>query len=409
LGSSIPGNTFACWDFQSELGILSTPVIDPTRHVIYVVSDTFENNTAVFRLHALDLSNGNEKLNGPIPITASVHGFGDGNQNGTVILDPMQHIQRPGLLLLNDRVYVAFGSHCDFYPYHGWLLSYSAADLQAPNKIFNVSGDAGSGSIWQSGRAPAVGADGNIYVSTGNGYYDGVTSFSQSFIKLSPDMTVLDWFAPSDWQSLSDVDYDVGSLGPVLVPGTDLLIGGDKFGNIYVVNRQNMGHLGVDGATFPQIFRAVTTYGIFNIALWSHEAGPIAYVVESADWTAAFRITGGALETTPFSKTTVNSDYPFQGMAISANGSTPGTGILWMTTGDHFYKPGIPGTLHAFDALDLTNEIWNSDMNSRRDFPGVFAKFASPTVVNGRVYIATASNQVVVYGLVPPRRPANRR
>jgi hypothetical protein len=409
FGPSVPPSVFNCWDFDTEMGILSTPAIDPSRSAIYVVSDTFENGVPVFRLHALDFSGGHEKLGGPVEIKAAVNGYGDGNQNGVVILDPVQHIQRPGLLLLNNRVYVAFGSHCDQYPFHGWIVSYDAANVQQPSIVFNTTPDSGSGSIWQSGRGIAAGPDGNIYVASGNGYYDGDTNFGESFMKLNANLTLLDWFAPADWQELSDVDYDLGSLGPVLVPDTDLLIGGDKFGNVYVLNRLNLGHLGLPGAVFPQIFRAVDKNGIFNIALWNHETGPIAYVVENGNWTAAFRLVGGQLETTPFSKTEVTSDYPFQGMAISANGSVPGTGILWMTTGDHFYTPGIPGTLHAFDALDLTRELWNSDMNPRRDPPGVFAKFVAPTVVNGRVYVPTFSNQVVVYGLVPIRQPPKRR
>jgi hypothetical protein len=408
FGQSVPPSVFDCWDFDSEMGILSTPVIDPSRNAIFVVSDTFENSVPVFRLHALDLADGHEKLGGPVEIKATVSGYGDGNQNGVVILDPVQHIQRPGLLLLNDRVYVAFGSHCDQYPYHGWIVSYDASNVQEPNVIFNVTPNSGSGSIWQSGRGLAVGSDGNIYVATGNGYYDGETEFAQSFIKLSSSLALLDWFAPADWQELSDVDHDVGSLGPVLVPDQDLLIGGDKDGNLYVVNRQNMGHLGVDGVASPQIFPAVGKNGIFDIALWDHETGPITYVIENGNWTAAFRIVGGHLETNPFSKTDVTSDYPFQGMTVSADGSKPGTGILWMTTGDHFYKPGIPGTLHAFDALDLNRELWNSDMNPRGDPPGVFAKFVSPTVVNGHVYVPTFSNQVAVYGLISRQTPKHR-
>lgn len=399
FGPSVPAGIFGCGDFNSEIGILSTPVIDVSRNAIYVVSETFENGTPVFRLHALDLATGRETGGGSVTIHATVPGTGYGNVDGVLTLDPMQHIQRPGLLLLNNVVYMGFGSHCDQDFYHGWILAYSAANISQQIAVFNVTPNAGSGAIWQSGRGLAAGPDSSIYVASGNGDYDGGPDFGESFIKLDTGLNVLDWFAPSDWKSLSDVDYDLGSLGPVLVPNSDKLIGGDKYGNLYVISRQNMGHLGSDGDKYPQIFRAVTTNGIFNIALWNRDNGTIVFVEENGDWTAAFRLSNGSLATAPFSKTTVNSDYPFQGMAVSSDGSVRSSGILWMTAGNHF-AAGVPGTLHAFDALDLTHELWNSNMRQGRDRLGAFAKFVAPTVANGRVYVPTWSNQLAIYGLL---------
>jgi len=184
-----------------------------------------------------------------------------------------------------------------------------------------------------------------------------------------------------------------------LLPGTNVVIGGDKASNLYLVNRENMGHLGVTDATAPQIVQPVSWGGLYNMALWTRDPSPVAYFVEEGDWTGAFRITSGTIENSPFSQTPVTSDWPFQGMAVSANGGASGSGILWLTAGDHS-QPDAPGILYAFDALDLTNLLWTSEMKPERDRMGGFAKFATPTVANGRVYVPTFSNSLVVYGLL---------
>lgn len=400
LGPSVPFAFLNFRDVRPEIGILSTPVIDLGRNAIYVVTDTFENETAVFRLHALDLSDGHEMFGGPVVIRAVVEGEGDATEEGSITFDPSQHIQRPGLLLANDQIYVAFGSHADQYPYHGWVMAYDASLIARQTAVFNVTPQGSSGSIWQSGRGLAADAAGNIYFASANGDYDGETNFGQSFVKLTPDLQVIDWYTPTDWSWLSDYDFDLGSLGPVLAGGGSQLIGGDKAGSMYLVDTQNMGRLGVDNLSFPQVFQPIGGGGIFNIAFWESAEDSIAYVVEAGSLTRAFRITNGQFNTTPFSEGGPADDFAYQGMAISANGGAPGTGILWMTTGDRSGRGLAPGTLHAVDALDLTNELWNSGMNADRDQPGAFAKFVAPTVANGRVYVPTFSNQLAIYGLI---------
>jgi hypothetical protein len=398
LGPSLPTQTIGFREIDPEIGILSTPVIDPGTNTIYLLAETYELGTSIFRLHALDLSDGSEKLGGPVIIQATTDGGGDASQDGQIVLDPAQHLQRPGLLFKNNSIYIGFGSIRDRYPFHGWILAYDATTL-SQTAIFNVTPEGGAGGVWQSGRGLAADENGNIYTVTGNGDYDGLLNFGESFVKLNPELQVLDWFAPSDWRDLSDVDYDLGSLGPVLLPGTNVVIGGDKASNLYLVNRDNMGHLGEADAAAPQIVQPVSWGGLYNMALWTRDPSPVAYFVEEGDWTGAFRITNGTIENSPFSQTPVTSDWPFQGMAVSANGGASGSGILWLTAGDHS-QPDAPGILYAFDALDLTNLLWTSEMQPERDRMGGFAKFATPTVANGRVYVPTFSNSLVVYGLL---------
>lgn len=399
LGPSLPVTVLNFRDISPEIGILSTPVIDTTTRTLYAVAAVYRNGAVSYQLHALDLSSGSEKFNGPVTLAAQVNGNGDASQNGRVSLDPLRQLQRPGLLLANNRIYIGFGSVYDRAPYHGWILAYDAATLR-PAAVFNDTPDGAAGGIWQSGRGIGADTDGNIYTVTGNGDYDGVTNFGESFVKLDADLHVIDWFAPADWKELSDVDYDLGSLGPVLVPGTNLVIGGDKAGNMYVVNRSSMGGLAPEGAAAPQIFAPISFGGLHNMALWPRGTEAIAYIVEEGDWTGAFRIANGVMDTSPFSQTPVTSDWPFFGAAVSANGSSNGTGILWMTSGDHS-TAGVPGMLAAYDGLDVTNLLWTSEVNPDRDRLGGFAKFANPTVANGKIYVPTFSNALVVYGLLP--------
>lgn len=395
LGDPVPAITFPDYtDIAPEVGILSTPVIDIMRQAIYVVAETLENGAPAFHLHALSLADGHEILNGPVAIAASVAGTGVGAVNGTVNFDAFWHLQRPGLALANNAIYIGFGAHGDQGPYHGWLIAYDAANLQHQVAAFSTTPDGGGGGIWQAGRAPAIDASGNLYVVSGNGDFDGHTNLSGCAIKLSgSDLTVLDWFAPADWQRLNLIDLDLGSTGGVLMPESNLLITGDKAGNLYHIDTRSMGH--VEDSSAPVHFVASWT-SIFQIGLWGGEQTPRVYQQDRYGPLKAYSVNGASVSETPVLQNSWNGDSLFQGMAISSDGESGG--IVWETTGDR-NRPGIPGTLHAFDASDLTQELWNSDMRPD-DRLGAFAKFAVPLVVNGRVYVPTFSDQLVIYGFL---------
>ena len=397
LGSSVPSLLLygPNGDIANEVGILSTGVIDVQRGVLYVVADVLQNGTPVFYLHALDLATGAERLNGPVVLTASVRGTGsEAGADGTIPFDPMQHLQRPGLLLANDAVYVSFGSHGDMSPYHGWMLSYDASDLSSQLGIYMTTPDGDAGSIWQSGRGPVADSQGNIYVITANGDYDGTRNFSQSFVKVPPGLAAtLDSFTPSNWKSMSDNDFDI-SAGPALIAGTHTVIGADKGGSLYVINGDGMKQAGS-----ASIISAAMG-SIFNFAVWSLGPNALVYTQGEGEPVKCFQVTGNSVNATPVSTALNSIPYGRIGMTISANGVQDGSGILWETTGDYF--AGTPGTLHAFDASNLANELWNSDMNSARDQMSPITKFVPPTVANGKVYVAGNNNQVTVYGLLSP-------
>jgi uncharacterized protein (TIGR03437 family) len=394
-------------DIEHEIGILSTPAIDRSGNTIYVINETLQNGNMAFYLHALDLATGSEKRNGPVEIQGTVTGTGWGGtsepHDGQLPFLPNQHIQRPGLLLANGAVYAGFGSHGDFAPWHGWIMAYNAVDLQQQIAIFNTTPDDAGAAVWQGGRGLAADADGSVYATTGNGSYDGTKAWGESVLRLTPTLSVADWFTPSEYTQWNDEDIDFGSNGAILIPGTNLLVAGGKGGLVALVDRTNMGHELANDTQVIQTFQAVQVFpgnefAIFNTALWNRPDGPFLYIWGNLDVLRAFRMQNGAFNTTAASvNASAQTALPFSGMAVSSNSFVPGSGILWATA----LKSGGAGALHAFDASDVSRELWNSDQQGSRDTMGNFTKFANPTVAGGRVYVPTDSQQVTVYGLLP--------
>jgi len=412
LGSSVDPASFDIpgappyTDILHEIGILSTPIIDRTGNTIYVVNETLTGGSDAFFLHALDLTTGSEKLNGPVRIQAAVAGTGWGSPadavNGELPLLPAYHLQRPGLLLANGSIYIGFGSHGDYPPWHGWIVAYNAVDLPQQTGVFNTTPSAAGSAIWQSGRGLAADPDGSVYCSTGNGNYDGVMSWGETVLRLTPALSVADWFTPAAYATWTDDDLDFGSDGPILVPGTNFLIAGGKAGLVALIDRTNMGHQAANTEAL-QVFQAVplSQFAIFNAALWNRPDGPVLYIWGDDDVLRAFQLQNGMFNTSPLAANgSVENALAFSGMTVSSNAFVPGSGIFWATSVSDETLPAA-GTLHAFDATNVSQEIWNSDMQGARDTLGSFTKFANPTVANGKVYVPTDSNQVTVYGLLP--------
>ena len=396
LTSNYQSDTGAYTDITPENGILGTPVIDPYSGALYVVAATHENGSFFYRLHALDIGSGAEMFGAPATVALQVPGIGDNSTNGAVTFDAAQHIQRPALLLSNGYVYVAFGSHGDAAPYHGWLVGYNAQNVRSAPVVFNASPNGSAGAIWQSGRGPAADAAGNVYVVTSNGDSDFTSNYSNAVLRLNPSrLTVSDWFAPFDFQALSDGDDDLGSSGALLIPNTNLLVTGGKSGVLYVMDRTA---LGKTNANDSQILQRIDMgqFGVFNMAVWNRSDGALLYTHVGNSPVVAYQLTGTQFSKSPVAQSLAPFVVPFQGMTISANGTQPGTGVLWVTGANSWPLPAS-GVLHAYNA-DGLNEIWNSTMNAA-DAVGGFVKFANPTVANGKVYVPTMDYQLLVYGI----------
>ena len=134
--------------------------------------------------------------------------------------------------------------------------------------------------------------------------------------------------------------------------------------------------------------------------------GPAIYVWPAGDPLKVFRLVGGLFMTPASAQGTALAPGGMPGgmLSLSANGSAPGTGILWAALsrgGDANHTPQ-PGILRAYDASNVTRELWNSQQNAARDTLGNFSKFSPPTVANGKVFVPSLSNKLVVYGLIGP-------
>ena len=402
-------------DFSGNFGIVGTPVIDPVNQTLYVVVRTKETSggttSFIQRLHALNVATGAEQPNSPVVITATYPGTGDG---GSVIsFDPLRQNQRPGLALANGVIYITWSSHCDNTPYHGWVIGYSVTNLQQ-TVVWNDSPNGSEAGIWMSGQAPNVDTNGNIYVSVGNGTVDTTThnDYGESFLKLVPangTMQLASYFIPYNYASLNSGDLDLGDAGMLLIPGTTLGISGGKAGVLYLVNRDKMGGLS-SGSADTNVLQtwSLGSGQIHGAPVWcTCTNGSFLYIwTSSGNHLRQYQFTNTLFNTKPYSQSPSvgGSGSPGGVLSVSANGTNAGTGIVWATvnTTANANQGVVAGTLHAFSAQSVTNELWNSDMVPGRDSLGNLAKFVPPTVANGKVYVATFSGEVGVYGLLPP-------
>ena len=415
LGTPVPSTDISSTykDLTPVIGITGTPVIDPVSSTLYLVAKTKDtsNNTYHQTLHALDITSGAERPGSPVEITASVPGTGSGSSGGTIAFQALYQLNRPGLLLLNGVVYIAFGSHGDIGPYHGWVLAYNASTL-VQVAAFNTTPNGSEGAVWQGGQGLVADTD-NIYFMTGNGSFDantGGTDYGDTVLKLSTStgLSVSDYFTPDNQSSLNQTDADLGSGGPILLPGTTSIVGGGKDGILRLINTASMGEFNLGLNANLQEFQATSGIIMIGPVYWdSPNNGPVAYLWGPGDHLKAFQFTNGSFQTAPVSQSTMTSpggNSNAAPLSISANGSASGTGILWAAlsfSGDSNQQT-VSGILRAFDASSLSTELWDSKQNAARDNVGNYAKFAPPTIANGKVYLATFSNQLLVYGLLPP-------
>jgi hypothetical protein len=392
------------WDLVPVIGITGTPVIDPTTSTLYVVVATKEPGpTYVQRLHALDLATGDDRAGSPVIIAGSVVNSTD----ASVAFDALAHLQRPALLLANGRIYVGLGSHGDVDPYHGWLMAYDARSL-AEVAVFCTTPDAMEGSFWQGGDGLAADGDGNIYGETANGTFDGVTDFSDSAVKLSPSLALLDWFSPYNQADLSAHDLDFGSAGPLLLPDQPgpvphVAIATGKPGFLYVLDRDAMGH--IRPTDDSQIVQTVPVdpntriggqeLGIFTTpAYWNGSL----YLAPVNGQLSQYSVSAGTLSAVPVAQAARSFAFPPPHLSVSADGAAHG--VVWGIEGDGS-APSNPAVLRAYDAANVAIELYGSDMApGGRDTAGAAVKFTTPTIANGRVFVPTQT-EITVYGLLP--------
>ncbi|MGC1619463.1 MAG: hypothetical protein WA765_13320 [Candidatus Acidiferrum sp.] len=406
-----PSDNRGCSQVTPQIGVTSTPVIDRSRGAhgaIYVVAMSKDANGNYYqRLHALDLTTGAELFGGPTTVQATYPGTGDNSSGGNVVFDPKQYKERPGLLEIGTTIYTTWSSHCDARPYTSWVMSYDANTL-AQTSVLNLVPNGSEGGIWMAGTAPAADASGDIYFIEGNGDFDTTLNASgfptnancgNCYVKLASTtpITLLDYFTPLNTVAESDSDEDFGSGGPLLLPDLvdasgntrHLAVGSGKDSVIYVVDRDNMGKFNGGQDNIYQQISGQLGGGVYSKPSYFSNT---VYYGAVGDHLKAFPITNALLAETPSSQSASTFAYPGTTPSISANGTT--NGIVWSV------ENGSTGILHAYNAMNLTNELYNSNQaaNSRDQFSD--NKFITPMVANGKVYVGTP-NSVVVFGLLP--------
>lgn len=407
-------------DISPDIGIVGTPVINRGSGIVYLVTKsktTTSTPTFIQRLHALNLSNGTETLNGPTTIRATAPGTGDGGS--TVSFSALLNNQRPALLLAPtpnassaSSIFIAWASHGDNGRYHGWVISYNAADISQQTGAWVDTPNGSRGGIWMSAGGLSTDGSGNIFGASGNGTFNaasGGSDYSESLFRLTlttSGLSVKDWFTPLDQATLTGNDSDFGVGGASLIlpnqtgPFAHLILTADKQGRIYLLNRDALGHFNSNAN--PDIqdfldggFNTIHSNLVFfnNFLYLVPDGGP------AESW--SFNTSTGLFDTTPQSKSahtfgTNGRDGAGSNFTISANGTQ--NGILWAI--DYSQYGTGPAVLHAFDTTNLSRELYNSaQAANNRDQAAIAVKFAAPTVANGRVYVG-GRNALTVYGLL---------
>ncbi|MBS0581153.1 MAG: fibronectin type III domain-containing protein [Proteobacteria bacterium] len=403
-------------DISPEVSITSTPVIDPASGTLYVVAETVQSGSpAYYWLHAIDITTGADKVP-PVIVSASVNGGAT-----PLTIDAATSEQRSGLVLSNGVVYVGIGSNGDNYPWVGWLVGYNATTLAQVSLLCTSPGGQWGAGIWSSGEAPPVDASGNLYFSTGNGYFNNNNSWGDSILKVSPGagLTVTDFFTPFNQAALSAADLDVAAAGLTLLPDAagsaahpHLLVTSGKDGEVYLLDRDHMGGYN-NSYTTPNTNIVQWIPNAIGIATVPVTAATLSYVSNSytspAFWQnqvyfcgvkegcKVFPMANGLLATTPSSQTVPTFGYPGGEPVISAASPSATSAVLWAIERNSASNTAI---LHAFDATNLATELYNSaQAANNRDTAAAPVKFAVPTVANGKVFVATQS-ELDVYGLL---------
>jgi outer membrane protein assembly factor BamB len=411
LSGETSSDDHGCSQITPEIGVTATPVIDPKsgpHGTIYVVAMSRDGSGKYHqRLHALDVITGTEEFGGPKEIQASFPGTGDNSSNGTVVFDPGQQVDRPGLLLLNGVIYTSWGSHCDIRPYTGWIIGYNESTLAQVN-VLNVTPNGNEGAFWMSGAGPAADSSGNIYALDANGSFDSTLNaqglptqgdFGNAFLKISTtsnQLAVADYFEMMNQDSENSTDTDLGSGGALVLPDLKdasgntrhLAVGAGKDSNIYVVDRDGMGKFNSSSNNIYQEVDGVLSGGIWSMPAYFNNT---VYFGSVGNNIQSFSISNARLGSSPSSQTNTQFEYPGATPSISANGTS--SAIIWAAENTN------PAVLHAYDAVNLANELYNSNQSGGRDQFGTGNKFIVPTVVNGKVYVGTA-NGVGVFGLL---------
>ena len=414
-----------CPDLQPTIGVTSTPVADPDGRSVYLEAKTADPRDT---RHAVNTVFSVDPRTGKVQWRTAVGGHAQ-NQPSAVFRNDTE-LQRTGLLLLGGRVYLAFGAHCDFGPYRGWIAgidvgTHRQTALWTDTDRDGVQADAtGGGGIWQGGAALTSDGNGRIFVVVGNGPTPGFrgpagAELGESVIRLQVQrdgtLAVSDTFTPAIADYLNTADSDLGSSGATLLP-TSMGSGDaphvaavfDKESRLFIVNRDQLG-----GRTAGDVNAEALgpfTYGAKGqIAAYGGEGGYVYYADNSG--LRAFSRTGVTLGGLPaYSMTGLTGAGAGVGYAhaqgapvVTSNGSQPGTGIVWFVArAEHAGKLGHLVAASPVPVGGVLPVLWRGP-----EFSGT--KLARPLVANGLVIVPQQNGQLTAYKEAKPRAGGNFR
>ncbi|MGA9308407.1 MAG: Ig-like domain-containing protein, partial [Candidatus Sulfotelmatobacter sp.] len=401
-----------CNNNGPNVGINSTPVIDPASNTLYVMVYRQQSGAPAYYLHALDLGSLTDKVS-PQLVTGSRM-----LTDGTIFnFNATYQRQRPALLLANGNIYAGFGSFCDYSPSlsRGWLLGWQAGTLTpiGADDVFDIQATAPNNfflsSIWMSGFGPSADDSGNILVTTGNSdpsgsTYDGVTNLQESVVKVSPDLTaVLDLFTPSNWATLDQLDEDLGSGGVMVLPDQPgsiphLAVAGGKPGTMYLMNEDALG--GYSSESNNVLGSYMMQHCWCGPAYFVDPKDSLARVVSSGDstvmiWKLQSSPTPSlSLVATSLSLSTNSAQDPGFFTSVSSNGTS--NPIVWAisrpTTSD------LNVYLYAFDP-DSGGKMTTLFRGAAGTWPNTGGNAnLVPIVANGQVFVGSYA-QLQIFGL----------
>ncbi len=399
--TTIPNSEVNSSDITPEIGITGTPVIDAGSGTVYVEAKTKEVTGGVtnyvHRLHALDITTGLERTGFNSPVVITVSGW-----------NALRQHDRSALTLLNGVVYIPYASHGDNQPYHGWLLAYNATNLSQQLGAYNSTPTGSQGGFWDGGGGPSIDAAGNLYIESGNGTFDGANNFAMSVIKLSTNsgLSRVDYFTPFNESALNSFDQDLGAGAALILPDLagsaghpHLVVAAGKSGEghvtpggkVYLIDRDNMGQFNAtsDDSRIVQVLTNAIGGSYSTPAFWNNI---LYYGAAKGDTLKAFTMSGGLIQTPPVQGPAVLGGGFGATPVISANGTN--NGIVWLI------EENSPAVLHAYNAVNVAIELYNSSQNLARDNPGNSVKFSAPAVANGKVYMGTKTS-LAVFGAIP--------
>ncbi|MCU1495962.1 MAG: bamB 2 [Acidimicrobiaceae bacterium] len=435
-----------CGDLTPYMGITGTPVIDQATDTAYFVADTGTgpNGSAVYYMEAVNVATGATAAGWP---ASGVLIQGSADDDPGTVFDAEYEAQRPGLVLVNGVVYAAFGAHCDLGNWTGWLVGVSTSTASITTMwatetgIDLPNGGGGKGGVWQSGGAPVIDGQGNIYVATGNGTLPSPGSgtrspepvnYGEAVVKLSTSggkLRVLDWFIPWDAPNLNIYDGDLGSGGPVALPASmgtpqepDVMLQIGKEGELYSLNMNALGGYQYGTSAEDAVPSESGPYGGVwsKPAVWPGQGGYVYIPTDGSTGSTPFNANGGSLDVFQrmvsasgavwfklVGSTANNSSVgPFEfgsgAPVVTSNGTASGSALVWVI---HDIGSGV-GELEAYDPIPQNagsdgalQQVWHSSTFTT-------STFAEPGVDSGRVYAGTSDGTVLGFGLLEASPPA---